>query len=172
MAGRAGPARRAGFTLLEILVTMVLIGIIMSFALLAIRGGSAGEQLEEETRRLHALMRLARDEAVVQSRELALVVRETGYEFQVLGEEEWAGVEGDRLLRARDFPEGTEVELVIEELPVDLEAQEEQQPPRIFVFSSGEMTPFEISLRVEDEGPGFYLRGNLLGELEIEGPVE
>ena len=51
-----------GFTLLEIMVVLVLVGIITSFALLSV-GGGPRERLAEEARRLAALVELHQQEA-------------------------------------------------------------------------------------------------------------
>ena len=44
--------RAAGFTLLEMMVVMVLIGVIFSFAMLSMSGDDLSELMERETRRL------------------------------------------------------------------------------------------------------------------------
>ena len=53
-----------GFTLLEIMVVMVLIGILSSLAVLSI-GGGPRDRLAEEGRRLAALVELHQQEAIL-----------------------------------------------------------------------------------------------------------
>ena len=53
----------AGFTLLELMVVLVLIGIILTFAVLSLRGDKLAEEMERESRRLATLVSLANDEA-------------------------------------------------------------------------------------------------------------
>ena len=59
-------ARRwsAGFTLMEVMVVLVLIGIITSFAVLSV-GGRTGQRLAEEGQRLIALVELHQQEAIL-----------------------------------------------------------------------------------------------------------
>ena len=99
------PVRRsAGFTLLELMVVLVLIGIIFTFAMLSLGGDDIGELMELETHRMMTLLDLASDEAVLRGEELAVLFSENGYEFLVLNEERWQKTEGDGLLKAYILP--------------------------------------------------------------------
>jgi general secretion pathway protein H len=60
-----------GFTLIEIMVVIVIAGIMVSLAVITISDRSTTE-LEQEGKRLHALMRLMTEEAIMQSREIGL----------------------------------------------------------------------------------------------------
>lgn len=143
---------RAGFTLLEVLVVLVIIGISIGFVTLTV--DTRQEDIEEVVNRFGALVKLASEEAVLQSREYAVQVTPTGYFFLVPGEQGFRALEGDDILRARRFPEDLSLSLLIMGESVELREQEseaekaEEAPPRIYLLSSGEVTPFE--LRVED----------------------
>ena len=56
--------RADGFTLLEVMVTLVLIGIITTFAVLAVPGGS-DDRADQELRRLRALIELNHQQALL-----------------------------------------------------------------------------------------------------------
>ncbi len=53
---RRGPRTAAGFTLIEVLVVVVLIGVLSAVALLSVGAVGRKDPLEDETRRLHALL--------------------------------------------------------------------------------------------------------------------
>ncbi len=69
----AGCRRRtgsAGFTLLEILVVMSILGLVYLMALPALSGALAGPRLERQARQLVATLREARATAILQGREV------------------------------------------------------------------------------------------------------
>lgn len=102
MAAVAAPRRTAGFTLVEILVVMVIIGITLGMASLnAIP--SPRQDLENEAKRLTLLLQLARDEAIVRNREVAFEATPERYRFIVRNDTGWTPMNQDDLLRERAF---------------------------------------------------------------------
>ncbi len=73
------PAR--GFTLVEVMVVIVLIAILVTMVSLSMRGDRAGDQLEEEAKRLTALLNLLREETVMRGRDLGFMPTPEGYQF-------------------------------------------------------------------------------------------
>lgn len=166
---RQGKARHCrGFTLLELLVVILIIGIIVSFASLSI-GQHSSRLVEEEAERLYSLLRLAGEESVLEGGELAAEFQRDGYHFARLNGADWVPVEDDRLLRPRQFPPEMQVDLRLEGVEADL--SDTQNPPRILLLSSGEMTPFEFRLS-DDEGAEYTLQGDFTGRLTLAGSGE
>lgn len=158
-----------GFTLLELLVVVLIIGLITSFAVLSV--GGRQNVLEQESRRLAALIRLASEEAILNSADLALQLRRQGYRFAVLTPTgQIAPLEDDEgSLRDRTLPEGLRLQATIngEEVSLTDEADEQAQAS-VFLFSSGEITPFLLELQT-DEGVSYRLRGDFSGHVEELG---
>lgn len=97
----AGRARR-GFTLIEVMVVMVIMGIVLGLVSLnAIP--SPRQNLEAEAQRLALLLQLARDEAIVRNRLVAFEADTQRYRFLVRNEAVWEPVTRDDLLRERGF---------------------------------------------------------------------
>ena len=142
--------RSQGFTLLEILVVLVIIGIMASFAVLQF-GGRGSKPAKAEVDRLATLVRLAREEAILNSRDYGLGFSATGYAFYALDEKEdtWTPVENDRVLRPRFLPESLRIQLTVEDQWVELKPDLPKKKPQVFIYSSGEMTPFSVGVRVE-----------------------
>lgn len=167
------PGRSAGFTLLELMVVLVLIGIIFSFAMLSLGGDDLSEMMEQETRRLVTLLALAGDEAVLRGEELAVHFSDEGYEFLVLYDAGWQPSGGDALLKAYTLPAGITIRLEVDGDPPGLAGQgddrdDEALTPEVFILSSGEMTPFTATLQAHDSTTRYRLSASVLGRLEWE----
>jgi len=174
--------RSAGFTLLELMVVLVLIGIIFTFAMLSLGGDDYAERMEQESHRMTTLLELASDEAVLRGEELAVLFREDGYEFLVLNEDRWQATDEDGLLKAYTLPADVELRLEIEGEPPILTAsaaedddadkedqdEEEQLEPQVFILSSGEMTPFTVILESRQTRFRYHLTASLLGVVSLE----
>jgi len=94
--------RRAGFTLIEILVVIALLGIAAAVVALSVSRSDA-RVVREETARLGALFRIAQDEARVTGRALVWEADLKGYRFRPLdeaAERDW----NDEILRERTWP--------------------------------------------------------------------
>ncbi len=143
---------------------MLIIGVILSVATLAIRD-SPEQRLQTEGQRFAALLRLAAQEAVLQSREIAIVFERNGYQFQVLESDGWVQPD-DNVFRARTLPDDMEFDLIIEGERLDFSSRQRREP-RIFLLSGGEMTPFELDLRYFDGSAVYRLRGDIGGKLAL-----
>lgn len=154
--GATAPHAR-GFTLLEILVVMVVIGVIVAAATLAVGVLGRDRQAEDETRRFWAVLQQTREEAELQGMDVGLFVSATGYEFlrHEPREADWVPIADDRLYAPRSLPEGLRFrlwvdarEILLKPSPVDRGRKDEHQkwPPQIMVLSTGEVMPFELRL--------------------------
>ncbi|MBU3071519.1 type II secretion system minor pseudopilin GspH [Aestuariicella sp. G3-2] len=72
--------RPQGFTLIEIMLVMVIIGIMAGLASLAI-GSNGPRQLQQEATRLQQRLLLAQDEAAFSQQNFGVIFTETGYRF-------------------------------------------------------------------------------------------
>jgi len=164
-------ARAGGFTLIELLVVLVIIGILVSFATLAI-GDDRERLVHEEAHRIAALLEMAGDEATLHGRELGLQLWRTGYRFMFLvpqqdGPAQWLALERDHLLRPREFHPALTPQLVLEGLPQPLPADmPDDGAPQLLQLSSGERTPFLLRLSADN--------GRIVREIEAGplGPVQ
>ncbi len=99
---RGLPRRPGGFTLVEIMVVMVIVGITIGMVSLnAIP--SPRQDLQDEARRLSLLLQLARDEAIVRNRPVTFEATPERYHFLVRNETRWEPIRSDDMLRERAF---------------------------------------------------------------------
>jgi len=157
-----------GFTLLEVLVVMVIIGVVISFAALSLKRDD--HSLDEEARRLQALIALTSQEAVLQSRELAVQFSSDGYDFLALDGDQWQPIADDDVLRARHLPEDLVIDYQVEGDQLTIGTKDDEAvPPRIYFLSSGEATPFRLTLHHHGESDDFILSGDARGKTTLSG---
>ena len=177
--------RAGGFSPIEILVVIAIIGIVLSIALLSIGLLGDDRDLQKEGRRMIALVELAQDEATMQGREFGLEFMVDTYRFVEYDPltNLWGELIGDDSLRLRQLPEGVEFDLFLEDQRVvlDLEpadfgdAEEEgsnveigeNYAPHVLIFSSGDMTPFELHILRNTDNDAVVLESDLLGDIKF-----
>ena len=161
------PAR--GFTLLEIMVVLVLIGIITSFALLSV-GGGPRERLAEEARRLAALVELHQQEAILNGETRGIQFSRTGYALLTLGEKgQWQSPTAAKTLVQHTLPEDIALGLWVEDRAVDLKTT--GKLPQVLLLASGETTEFVAVFGLAADrsldAPRYRVASDALGRLTM-----
>ncbi|MFT4101075.1 MAG: GspH/FimT family pseudopilin [Burkholderiaceae bacterium] len=104
------PGRVRGFTLIELMVVLVVIGV--ALAMVSVNGlPGSREGLRFETERLAQLLVLAREEAQVRGAPIRLDIDDRRYRFLVLRNREWQPLLDDAMLRERLWEASTRVGL-------------------------------------------------------------
>jgi len=154
-----------------VLVVLVIVGVIVTFATLS-TSTHTDAQTGQEARRLTALIELASQEAILQSTELAVSFSKQGYAFHIFEQNGWKALEADEVLRPRKLPSDMQLNISSDGLPVVLGSEPKKNTTRILMLSSGEMTPFELTLRREGGSQYYVLAGHSNGELELKEHTE
>jgi len=159
-----------GFTILELLVVLLIIGIVVSMATLSV-GGNEARTLRDEAQRLTSLLDLAIQESVLNGGEMALEVSENSYQFLAYVDEDWLPLTEVDEFRPRELPMGIQLEAEVEGQTASEDLFGETEASQIWIMSSGEVSPFTITLKLEG-GPLYRLNGDMMGGLKLEGPLE
>ncbi len=161
-------SNRAGFTLIEILVVVLIISITTSLIVLNLNTNRASPRvIEDAARQLKLVIDVAQEQAVLQPAELGIRFELDHYRVVRLfvgegNEAKWSDVQNDKLLREHNIPENVNVTVEIENEDKVLLS------PQLQFYSSGDMTPFTIEIGDFDHPAQFTLEGKANGEVQLK----
>ena len=134
-----------GFTLIELMVVVVIIGILVGTITFGLAGRDREEKLRTEAERLALLIEMARSEAIQRNEEWGLAIGPSDYRFFAFDatRKRWVEQKGQPF-HARTVPDmALTVHVEAMSMPG---AKPAQDVPSIIMFSSGEQTPFEVEI--------------------------
>ena len=185
------PARVRGFSLLELIIELVILGVLVAAVTISIADRRL-DNLKLEAQRMTALLQLAVDQAVIGNRELGFLLEEEEYHFLELDDEEqWLLVDAQlsRRFGSRQMPDGVYTRIEVSGLyneeagenrllqddninDDDDEESEKKLLPQIMMLSSAEVTPFKIRLGWDDGDPTFMqISTTIDGSIILQGPI-
>lgn len=182
---------QSGFSLLEILAVLVIIGFAMNLVVLSLNDQDE-EQLEVEALKLHTMINLASEYAVMNQFELGFHIDRNTNTFELLAfnGEKWVVISEQDVLKPHQFSEFINVELELEDLPwgeenllqqVDwrqlLNSEDEEslleldkmKIPQVLLLSSGEVSPFQLILELKENerAKPYFIKGELMAPVEL-----
>lgn len=180
----------AGFTLLEVMVVILIIGVMVTFASLSIGSRVNEDKLENEARRAEAVIKLASEEAEAKGLEIGLRFTNGGYRLlRYDATQRWLDYEESGPLRRRIFAAPFALDLRVEgrpvKLPADLTPEQElelrestelkgdrenealQLTPQVLLLSSGEITAFSLQMTAPGVAASYRVEGDALGRVQL-----
>lgn len=198
-------ANQSGFSLIEIMVVLLLIGLAMSVVMLSFTGTDYDEILRKKAQRFQVVFDMASDYAVLNQMQIGVRVEpeKRRYFFMYLNDQDkWRPLDGDKIFAEQQLEDEYYLELELDDLPwqeeeslfdsgifdetlsvsedrtnIGEEEEEEPEPPQIFIFSSGEITPFSLTFKFEPDfgnAQPVYYKVNAIDftPLELDGPLD
>lgn len=162
-----------GFTLLELmlvffLMAMVSVGVMMTLPSLS----NSQDGVQWQAQRFSTLVQFAEDEALISGLQLGLVFTEKSYQFVFYDYESkhWQALENTQIQNKVALPETLSLQyslsgiewdeldtedqdtFLTDEYLVNIEGQEQtvDLKPQVYLMSSGEVTPFTVTLSEDD----------------------
>lgn len=153
-----------GFTLVELLVVVVIVGILATAVMLTVGAADSGRLALDRARQVEDLVALNCEQAVLDNATRALHLDARGYHFLHQTHSGAWQKPTERVFRTRELDPQLQWALTVEARPVVLD-NEFDLTPHVICFASGELTPFVLRLGLV-EGPDLYqLEGFLDGRV-------
>ncbi|WP_235973865.1 prepilin-type N-terminal cleavage/methylation domain-containing protein [Parasphingopyxis marina] len=146
--------REAGFTLTELMVVLVIIGLLASTVVLTMPDPRG--RLVDEGEAFAARARAAQEAAVAEMRDTALWVSPAGYGFERHDGERWAAMERPPF-QDRQWPEGTQVTV----------AQQDGERTRAIFDATGLTDPLDLTLARDGQQIGVTIGAD--GTIRVQG---
>lgn len=150
-----------GFTLIEILIVIVIIGITIGFALIAFGDFGEGRRILFSAEQLTNNLKLAQQQAILETSTLGLRIDSAGYQImRYQNSSQWQPISNKGIFKVNYFPKNSVVILKTNTKPA-------QGTPAIIINSSGDMTPFTLEFGANKEHIVAVLTGTHDGTLTI-----
>lgn len=173
------PQRHAGFSLLELLVVALIIGLGMAIIGFAI-GNNKPQELRNDARDFANFTAQVEDEAVL-GREVwgVQIYREQdaesgaeriAYRFMHLGDKGWIAEAPRDIPPGARFAENVIAVLRVEgaDQAIELLPKDKPSTPTIWLAPGGEVTPFELQFRFVGDSEGPIVRADALGRIQLD----
>ena len=108
-----------GFTLIEMMLVIMLIGIMATYIQFNAGGDKKEQLLKQESMRFAGIFNVAAEYSMLNNVELGVLVDKTSYQFLAYDGIRWTDVGENELLVQTTLPEGIEITLALEDLPIE-----------------------------------------------------
>lgn len=184
-----------GFTLLEIMLVLALMGFLFSTVSLPEIGKDPYDQVEKEAKKVSTLIDMLSEYAVLNNAITGFVIKENEYGFLYYDGDKWLEITEPPFQRV-ELSEEMSLQLKLDGLPwqqqnmlssvqwIEEEKLEqlskEAEPdafvfPQIFILPSGELSPFELEVNYSDGFDidiSFRIQGQFIAPVTLLSPAD
>ena len=163
--------KTAGFTLIEMMLVMVLIGLMVTAVSINPFNNQPEKELEQASARFAGIFNIAAEYGLLNNIELGLIVEKDGYQFLGYDGTSWRPIPEQDIFQSKTLPEGIELTLELDDLPIeneqvlleesslfaqddeDFRGQEKEKViiPQVFLLSGGDFTSFKLRFAFSEE---------------------
>lgn len=173
LAAQQSIAKHRGFTLIEVMVVVVLIGLMASLVQFNFSGNNPADKLNHESARFAAIFEVAAEYGMLNNIELGLIVKKSSYQFVGYDGTQWTEIPEQDWQTKVTVPEQIELSIELDDLPIEepllfdadtfkekdeddftllsKEEQEQKIIPQVYILSGGELSPFSVTFRLTKE---------------------
>ncbi len=127
-----------GFTLIEILVVILIVGITLSFALMAFGDFGEKRRILISAEQFNQYVKLAQQQAILETTTLGIGIHKNGYQVMRLSPNaKWLPMSSNSIFHEQHFPKGSVINLQ--------NNASSRNSPSIIINSSGDMTAFTMT---------------------------
>lgn len=181
--GKKFHGKNNGFTLLEIMLVLVLLGIATAIVLPTLAPPDSASKLKADAERFAALVKAGHEESLLLGKDLGIVIDSSGYRFVRWQSGEWQSLASRRVFKERQLPEAIAMSFTpgqsiwrkaIEEEESEAEDtsslfddsedddKQSRSQPNLLLWSSGEISPGEVRFYSASDNSRFF--SVILGE--------
>ncbi len=190
---------KSGFTLIEVMLVIVVIGLMVAAIQFSVIGNKQEEKLQQQSTRFANVFNLAAEYGLLNNIEIGLVIENNIYQFVGYDGEAWLPIADYEALESYQLPDEITLSIVLEDLPIeepsmvtrelfvideddfydDFSLEEREIKviiPQVYILSSGDITPFRAEFSLADtfalDTPiAFHVVGEYTTPLTIAGPL-
>ncbi len=107
--------RDSGFTMIEVLAVLVIIGVVTVLAIISVRALGGRDDQGQAATRLAGLIQLASENARLENIQYGLVVKPHHYQFVRLSGNTWSAITNDPTFKRRKLPDGMELSVKVQD---------------------------------------------------------
>ncbi|MEI6893525.1 MAG: type II secretion system minor pseudopilin GspH [Colwellia sp.] len=193
--------KSSGFTLIEVMIVVVLIGLMASLVQFNYAGNENEDKLRHESAKFAAIFEVAAEYGMLNNIELGLMVNKESYRFVGYDGTRWTEIPDQDWQADVTLPKEVELTIELDDLPIEEpllfdtdtftekdeedftllsdEDQEEKIIPQVYILSGGDITPFSVTFRIAEEleyfdntdDLAYRVTGIYSVPLTIEGPT-
>lgn len=156
-----GMQNRRGFTLIEILVVLLIVGITLGFAMLAFGDFGNKRRITSSAEHFVNYVKLVQQEATLESATLGISFNQTSYQvLRFKTGKGWQAMSAKGIFRSQNFPKDTLVRIET--------AIKGTKTPQIIINASGDMTPFKLHIGSNRQDTIIQVNGEHNGSITLK----